>query len=402
MIAPTKRLGQSEFVALIAMLFATIAFSIDAMLPALPQIGQELTPQDVNRAQLIVTSFVFGMGFGTLFAGPISDALGRKRVILGGAALYILGAALASVAQSLELLLLARLLQGLGAAGPRVAALAVVRDLYEGRDMARIMSFVMMVFTLVPAIAPSLGALIIAGFGWRSIFAAFILFATLSGLWLAVRQPETLPPQDRRPLAFATLWAAAKEVMTNRLVVLTTLVQTLCYGALFAVISSTQQIFDITFGKADSFPVWFAVIALLAGSASLVNARVVVRLGMRYMIKVALLGQIVIAGLMVLAETSGLLTGNAFFAAYVFWTVSVFFMTGLTLGNLNALAMEPMGHIAGMTASIVGAVSTMLAVGIAAPVGMAFDGTPLPIVTGVLICAVLGWIIMIITGERQT
>ncbi|MGO4914868.1 MFS transporter [Pseudogemmobacter sp. W21_MBD1_M6] len=384
------------------MLFATIAFSIDAMLPALPQIGQELTPQDVNRAQLIVTSFVFGMGFGTLFAGPISDALGRKRVILGGAALYILGAALASMAQSLELLLLARLLQGLGAAGPRVAALAVVRDLYEGRDMARIMSFVMMVFTLVPAIAPSLGALIIAGFGWRSIFAAFILFATLSGLWLAVRQPETLPPKDRRPMAFATLWAAAKEVMTNRLVVLTTLVQTLCYGALFAVISSTQQIFDITFDKADSFPVWFAVIAILAGSASLVNARVVVRLGMRYMVKVALLGQIVIASLMVMAETSGLLTGDAFFAAYVFWTVSVFFMTGLTLGNLNALAMEPMGHIAGMTASIVGAVSTMLAVGIAAPVGMAFDGTPLPIVTGVLICAVVGWIIMIITGERQT
>jgi DHA1 family bicyclomycin/chloramphenicol resistance-like MFS transporter len=400
-IAPTKPLGQTEFIALTAMLFATIAFSIDAMLPALPQIGQDLTPQDVNRAQLIVTSFVFGMGFGTLFAGPVSDAFGRKRVILGGAALYIIGAALASVAQSLELLLLARLLQGLGAAGPRVAALAVVRDLYEGRDMARIMSFVMMVFTLVPAIAPSLGALIIAAFGWRSLFAAFILFSVISAVWLAVRQPETLPTAHRRPLGFGTLWAAAKEVLTNRLVVLTTLVQTLCYGMLFAVISSTQQVFDITFDRADSFPVWFAIIAVLAGSASIVNARLVVRLGMRYLIKVALLGQIVIAATMVLAETSGLLTGDAFFAAYVVWTVSVFFMTGLTMGNLNALAMEPMGHIAGMTASIVGAVSTMLAVGIAAPVGMAFDGTPLPIAVGVLICAVLGWIIMIINGERQ-
>lgn len=401
MTPPTKRLGQTEFVALIAMLFATIAFSIDAMLPALPQIGAELTPQDLNRAQLIVTSFVFGMGFGTLFTGPLSDTFGRKKIILCGTGLYILGAALASVAQSLELVLAARVLQGLGAAGPRVAALALMRDQYEGRQMARIMSFVMMVFTLVPAIAPGLGAVIIAGFGWRGIFGAFILFCTTSAIWLALRQPETLPPEQRRPLRLRTLWSAAKEVLTNRLVVLTTLVQTLCYGMLFAVISSTQQVFDITFDRAQSFPLWFSLIAVLAGSASFVNARLVVRLGMRFMVKAALTGQILCSGAMVLGEATGLLAGTALFAAYVVWNTSVFFTAGLTMGNLNALAMEPMGHIAGMTASIVGAVSTVLAVLIAAPVGMAFNGTPLPIVAGVLICAILGLGLMLLNGPRQ-
>ncbi|MES2967639.1 MAG: MFS transporter, partial [Pseudomonadota bacterium] len=211
---PPARMGQAEFIALIAMLFATIAFSIDAMLPALPQIAAELSPDAPNAAQLILTSFVLGMGIGTLLAGPLSDTFGRKPVILAGAALYCAAAMTAYFAPTLETVLLARMVQGLGAAGPRVVSLALVRDLYKGREMAKVVSFAMMIFTLVPAIAPFIGQGIMAVTGWRGIFVAFVAFSVLSMLWFGLRQPETLT--ERRPLAAAPLLAAFREVLSHR------------------------------------------------------------------------------------------------------------------------------------------------------------------------------------------
>ena len=197
---PPRKLGQTEFLALMAMLFATIAFSTDAMLPALPTIENELTPDAPNRAQLIVTSFLLGMGVGTLITGPLSDSFGRKPTVLAFAALYIGGAFLAWVAPSLELLLAARVIQGLGAAGPRVVGLAIVRDLYSGREMARLVSFIFLVFSLFPAFAPLIGEGVIALAGWRAIFIAFMAFSLISVIWMALRLPETLAPEDRRPL----------------------------------------------------------------------------------------------------------------------------------------------------------------------------------------------------------
>jgi DHA1 family bicyclomycin/chloramphenicol resistance-like MFS transporter len=391
---PVPRLSQAEFIALTAMLFATIAFSIDAMLPAFPEIARELTPADPNRAQLILTSFVLGMGAGTFLAGPISDALGRKRVILGGAALYITGAALAWAASSLELVLAARVIQGLGAAGPRVVSLAMVRDLYSGRQMARIVSFAMMVFTLVPAIAPLMGAFIIAGFGWRGIFGAFILFSVVSAAWLWLRQPETHPPAARRPMRAGPMRAAAAEVLTNRLILTAIAVQTLGFGALFGTLSSTQQIFDATFGRAASFPVWFALIAVVSGTGSLLNAAIVVRLGMRAVVRATLAVQCVLAALFAMLTYGGLWPDGTYFAGYIAWTTCVFFTAGLTFGNLNALAMEPVGHIAGMASSLVGSLATVGAVFIAAPIGLAFDGTPAPLAIGVAVCGGLGYLLM--------
>lgn len=387
-------LSQTEFIALTAMLFATIAFSIDAMLPAFPEIARELTPADPNRAQLILTSFVLGMGAGTFLAGPISDALGRKRVILGGAALYILGAGLAWAADSLEMVLAARVIQGLGAAGPRVVALAMVRDLYSGRQMARIVSFAMMVFTLFPAVAPLIGSFIIAGFGWRGIFGAFILFSVVSAGWLWLRQPETHPPEARRPMRAGPMWSAAREVLSNRLIVTAIAVQMLGFGALFGTLSSTQQIFDVTFGRAESFPLWFALIAVISGTGSLLNAAIVVRIGMRAVIKATLAVQAALSVLFAAVTYAGLWPDWAFFPAYLAWTIFVFFSAGLTFGNINALAMEPVGHIAGMAASLVGSLSTVAAVFIAAPIGLAFDGTPAPLAVGVAACAGLGLVLM--------
>ncbi len=384
------RLSPVEFIALIAMLFATIAFSLDAMLPALPEIARELVPGDINRAQLIVTSFVLGMGIGTFVAGPLSDSFGRKPVIIGGAALYCLAALAAYAAPTLETVLAARVAQGIGAAGPRIVSLALVRDLYKGREMARVVSFAMMIFTLVPAIAPLAGSLIIAGFGWRAIFLAFIGFAALSILWLGLRQPETLPAAARRPMSAGALTQALREVLGNPVVVISIAVQTLCYAALFATLSSTQPIFDVTFRRGGDFPFWFAVIAILAGSASFINASFVVRLGMRLLVTATLAAQILLSLAFLVLAWSGALSEPVYFALYIGWTVSVFMMAGLTLGNLNALALEPLGHIAGMAASTTGAIATVAAVALAAPLGLAFDGTPLPLAAGTMVLSAAG------------
>jgi MFS transporter, DHA1 family, multidrug resistance protein len=388
------RLGQGEFVAMMAVLFATIAFSIDAMLPALPEIAAELTPEAVNRAQLVLTAFVLGMGAGTLVAGPVSDAVGRKPAITGFIGLYILGAVMAAVSTSIEMLLAARLLQGLGAAGPRIISMALVRDMYEGRAMARIMSFVMMIFVLIPSVAPLIGTLIIAGFGWRGIFGAFVLFGIAGALWLNLRQEETLPPELRRPLRTGPLRTAFVEVVSHRMVLLYIVVLTLGFAQLFALLSSIQQIYAETYDRAESFPLWFAVGGVISGGGTIVNATLVMRLGMRRLAIAAFASQTVIAGLLLLVTVAGLMPGWLAFPAFWVWSISMFFMAGLTFGNLNALALQPMGHIAGMAASVVGAISTVGAVFIAAPIGLAFDGTLVPLAAGTFVCSSLAWWLM--------
>ena len=383
-ISPLQHpLSATEFIVLIAMLFAAVAFSVDAMLPALPQIAAELVPDQPNRAQLIIASFVFGMGLGTLFAGPLSDSYGRKSVILAGGALYIMAAGLASVAPSLDTLLAARFLQGLGAAAPRIASLALVRDLYKGREMARIVSVAMMIFTLVPAVAPLMGQAIIAQTGWRGIFVAFMVFSLVTMLWLGLRQPETLPPAARRPFRVAPPWQAFTEVLSFREIRLSIMAQTFAFGSLIAAISSVQPIFENVFDRATSFPVYFAGIALASGLSSLANAGLVGHFGMRRIVTIAFVAEALISVGFVIGYELDLWPVWAAFPAFLIWTTSLFFMVGLSLGNLNALAMEPAGHIAGMAASVIGCVATVGGVMLAAPVGLMFDGTPLPLVLSV-------------------
>ena len=396
----TNRMSRGEFIALVAMMFATIAFSIDSMLPALPEIGNELSPNDMNKAQLILTSFVLGMGIGTFFTGPISDAVGRKPVIYGGVALYILASAVAWASSSLELVLAARVVQGLGAAGPRVVAMAIIRDLYAGREMARIISIAMMIFTLVPAAAPLLGAGVIALVGWRGIFVSFMLFASIIVVWMATRLPESLAPENRRPFRLPLMIAAVKEMMTHPTVRLSILVQTLCMGLLFTMLTMVQPVFDVIHDRAESFPFWFGFVALISGSASLLNAALVVRLGMRRIVTWALGAQIIITACVIVLNAMPL-SPDASFALFVTWQTTVFFMAGVTMGNLNAIAMEPMGHIAGMAASVIGSIATVLAAAIAAPVGLLFDGSITPLTTGVLIMCILGFGLMLHMGRIE-
>ncbi len=384
-----------------AMLVATVAFSIDAMLPALPAIGTEFSPEDPNRAQLVIGAFILGLGAGTFLVGPLSDRFGRKPVILVGSAIYAGGALAALHAPALETLIAARVVQGLGASAARIVAVAIIRDLFSGREMARLMSFVMLVFTLVPAASPMAGSAIIALSDWQGIFWSFILFAALSAGWMALRLPEPLPPERRVPITTVKLLRGLRDVFSIRMVRLSTAVQTLVFAMLFASISSIQQVMDITFGRGAQFPYWFALIALAAATSSLLNAALVMRLGMRKLIHFALLVE---AGLTALA--CGLfmsdLTEGAAFGVFFLWQMSVFFQVGLTLGNLNALALEPLGHVAGLASSLITGLATVGSVLLAVPIGLAFNGTPIPLMTGVLALACVAlWLMRAIRAEER-
>ncbi len=394
------RMSRGEFVALVAMMFATIAFSIDSMLPALPEIGAQLSPNDVNKAQLILTSFVLGMGIGTFFTGPLSDAFGRKPVIYVGSALYILAAAVAWTSSSLEMLLIARVVQGIGSAAPRVVAMAVIRDLYSGREMARIVSIAMMIFTLVPAIAPMLGAGVIALTGWRGIFASFIVFSLITIFWMGLRLPESLAVENRRPLRLPLMMDAARQMFAHPTVRVSIMVQTLCLGMLFTMLTMVQPIYDIIHDSAESFPFWFGFVALMSGSASLLNAALVIKLGMRRIVTWVLGAQIVFTTSVIILNTADL-SPSVSFAVFVSWQTAVFFMAGMTMGNLNAIAMEPMGHIAGMAASVIGAISTVFAAAIAAPIGLLFDGSIAPLAAGILTMSTLGFGLMLHMGRIE-
>lgn len=398
---PERKLAFPEFVALLAMLFATIAYSIDAMLPALTVIAADLSPEDVNRAQLVVTSFVLGMGFGTLFWGPVSDAFGRKRIVVFGLAIYIAAALVAAAAQSMEVLLAARLVQGVGAAAPRVVTLAIVRDLYQGRMMARVTSIVMTIFIIVPAVAPSIGAGIIWVWDWRAVFWSCVVFGLVSGGWLVLRQPETHPPERRRPLRPARLAAAVVEVATTPRVPIYIMVMALGFGQMFIFLSTAPQVFTDVFGRGDTFPFWFAAVALIAGLSGILNAALVMRLGMRRLATWAYGAQAAVS-LTFLAQWIFLpLPEPLGFFAFFAYMSAAFFMVGLTFGNLNALAMEPLGHIAGLAAAVIGSLSTMGAVLIAVPVGQSYDGTPVPLVAGVAICSGIAFLLMRSTRRAE-
>lgn len=393
MSVPT-RLSQREFVAMMAMLFATTALSIDAMLPALPAIAAELTPGDVNKAQLVVSLFFAGLGFGTLIAGPVSDAIGRKVTLMICAGIYLVGAILCTLAHSLEMLLIARFIQGVGACGPRAVGMAMIRDMFKGRDMARIVSFVMMVFALVPAAAPLMGQVVLQFGSWRLIFIAFFIFAILTHMWVAVRQPETLPVEARRRLNVGLLLQAGRELLHHRTALISIACQALTSACLVALLSSQQGIFEQRFGRAESFPLWFAFIALCAISGSYLNSRTVVKYGMRKVLVATYMGQVTLTLAVLILDASGVMPEALVFPAHILWSIGIFAMMGLSMGNLNALAMEDLGHIAGFAASVIASVSTVVSVALAIPVGLAFNGTQFPLLVGVSVFSVLSLILI--------
>lgn len=394
---PPNRQSQPEFIALIAMLISMVALTIDAMLPALPMIGADLEVARANDTQLVISMFFLGFAAGQLGFGPLSDSLGRKPTILIGLALYGLGCLLSIVSTDYTMMLLGRVLQGLGAAAPRTVTLAVVRDRHSGRDMARVMSFVMAVFIIVPALAPLLGQGVMLAAGWRAIFICLALMGLIAACWMHWRLPESLTPENRRPLSPARVWEAVVITVTNRVALGYTIAAGFIFGAFVAYLSTAQQVFQGVFGVGDFFPAFFAAMALSIGCASLTNAKLVVRLGMR---RLSFVG----VGMLTLLTSVFLviclaLRGPPPLWAFMMWGMSSFFFIGILFGNLNALAMEPLGHVAGTAAAFIGSASTALSLVLGVPLGQAYDGTVLPLVLGFATMGAGCGIVMLITNK---
>ncbi|MBU0654721.1 MAG: multidrug effflux MFS transporter [Gammaproteobacteria bacterium] len=376
-----------EFVALIAMLSSLTALSIDAMLPALATIGQELGVQHENEPQLIISTLFLGMVFGQFVAGPISDATGRKPLMYLGLGMFMLGSLVAMLAQDFSHMLLGRFLQGIGTSAPRVLTMALVRDCYSGRAMARVMSFTMSIFVLVPMIAPSLGQGIMLLAGWRNIFTSFLLLAVIVAVWFWLRMPETLPADKRCPVTLRTFWQGLRETLTTRTSMTYTLAAGMVFGAFLGYLNSAQQILQIQYGLGERFPLYFAMLALGIGGASFLNAKLVMRFGMRWLSRRAIILSTLVSGLFLLvAHDAGGHPPLAFLMTYL---MLAFLALGMLFGNLNALAMEPLGHIAGIGASVIGSLSTLVAIPLGTLIGQGYDGTVMPLVGGFFVLGLL-------------
>jgi DHA1 family bicyclomycin/chloramphenicol resistance-like MFS transporter len=372
-----------EFVILMSLMMSLTAFSIDAMLPALPQIGSDLNVQNPNSRQLVISIIFLGLALGQLFFGPLSDKTGRKPAIYGGYALYIAGALLSLFAISFPIMLMGRFLQGVGVSAPRAVTLALVRDRYEGRAMARVMSFIMTTFILIPMIAPSLGQVILLNLGWRSIFGSFILLAAITLVWFAVRMPETLALENWAPFSLSRIIFATREILKIRTALGYTVSAGLISGAFIGYLNSSQQIFQEQYALGELFPLFFGTIALSLGIAFLLNARLVTRLGMRFLVKWSLF---FILGLSLVALVIALMAAGQpqlwIFMAYLMLT---FFCVGILFGNQNSLAMEPLGHMAGIGAAIVGSLSTLISMPLGTIIGQSYNGTILPFIIGMIV-----------------
>jgi DHA1 family bicyclomycin/chloramphenicol resistance-like MFS transporter len=369
-----------EFILLVALLNAMVAMSIDTMLPAVGTIASELGASDPNSRQFIITIFFAGMTVGTLIYGPWSDSLGRKPAIAVGLGFYALGSLICLFSTSFSMMLAGRFIQGFGASSPRIVSIAMVRDGQGGAAMARVMSFVMMVFMLVPMLAPSIGQLVLFVASWRVIFLGFVAIGVIAGLWLWLRQEETLPRERRSPLSVSALLQAAGEVLRHPVAMGYTLAVGAIFGSFIVFLGTSQQIFAEQYGQGAYFALWFALFAGGMALSMLVNARLVMRYGMRRISKLALRAFLVLSLLfLALSFAYGGHPPLPLLAVVLFVT---FFCNGLLFGNFNAIAMEPMGRIAGMAAAISGALSSLIAIVTGGLIGQFYDGTVIPLVGG--------------------
>ena len=381
----TSMPGRREFVVLMAALMASNALAIDAMLPALPAIGEALGVAEDNRRQLVITFYLFGFGAAQLAYGPLADRFGRKPLLIGAMLLYAVFGALAGIAGSMNLLLAARFAQGVAAAGTRVLVVAIVRDRFHGPAMAQIMSLVMIVFMIVPVLAPAFGQGVLAIGTWRHIFIGLAVYGLLLALWGGTRIPETLPVEARRPLSARAIGSAVAETLRVRASLGNTIASTLAFGGLFAFIGSIQQIVFDVFGRPELIGLVFACIAGPMAASSYANSRLVMRLGPRRLLLAALATFTIFAA----AHLAVILVHGETIWGFVALQALTMACFGLVGANAGALAMAPLGHIAGTASAVQGLVTTVGGALIGLAIGQLFDGTTVPMVAGFAVCGAL-------------
>jgi DHA1 family bicyclomycin/chloramphenicol resistance-like MFS transporter len=375
-----ERLGTPELVALTASSMSLVALSIDSMLPALGTIASDLGARAANDRQLVLTLLFIGLTLGQMIYGPLADALGRKRAMAIGLVVLALGSVVCMLATSFPMMLAGRVIQGVGAAGPRIVALAVIRDLYEGRAMARIMSFVTAVFILVPIVAPSMGQAVLVFASWRAIFAVLAGASVVVLAWFTLRQNETLAPERRRALSPGPVLRVLLEVVKTTQTMRYTVAAGLVFAALIAYLATSPQIFGELYQLGAAFPLYFAALAASLGVASIVNGRFVLRYGMLALSRASL--RVSAATSAVFLVVAVVTHGHPPLWAFMAYMLVVFFCNGLLFGNFNALAMEPLGHVAGSAASVIGSLTSLVSTVVGTPIGRAYDGTVIPLVAG--------------------
>ena len=367
-----------EIIAMVACMIAINAMAIDIMLPGMQQIGASLGAADENSRQLIITAYLLGFGLMQLVFGPLSDRFGRRRPLLLGLSIYVAAAFAALFVQQFNTLLALRLLQGSGAAASVVIAMAFVRDTFGGRQMAEVMSLVMMVFMVTPVIAPALGQFIMIFGDWHLVFIFMALVATGIATWTYLRMPETLKPENRRPFTPASIWQGFGYVFTNRRSIFYILATAMILGALFSFINTAQQIYVGLYGLGVWFPAVFAGVACCMSLGSFINSRFVGRVGMRRMSHGALLGFFFFSAMIAILASLDMIPVTVFLPLFA---LVMFCFSGIG-ANFGALAMEPLGHVAGTAASAQGCIQTVGGAIIGALIGQAFNGTVLPLALG--------------------
>ncbi|MEX1165021.1 MAG: multidrug effflux MFS transporter [Nitriliruptor sp.] len=389
--------GRIELTSFLALSMALAALGIDLLLPVYDSIRADLgLAVGATAVTGLITTYFLGLAAGQLFYGPIADRYGRKRALHIGYAIYGVAALATAIGPNLGVLLVARFVWGLGAAGPRVVTLAIVRDTYEGERMAKAMSFIMAVFILVPVIAPSLAAGVATFVSWRWLAVGSAVAAVAAALW-ARRIPETLAPEHQLPLTFSRIGAAARVVVSNRQTVGYTLALTAMYGVFASYLASSELIYDQVFDQSDRFPLIFGGLAAVMGVAMFTNGKVVERIGTRRLAHGVLIGYLVAAsGLVVMAVLTG---GRPPLWVFLIGIAAMLVSHALLIPNFNTIAMTPMGAIAGTAASVIGA--TQIAVGalLGALLDRTFDGTIIPLSFGFLGYGVLAFC-LVLYAER--
>ena len=380
--------SQFEFVALMAALMSIAALALDALLPALDIIGLSVGTDLPAHNQLLITLFFLGLGTGPLIFGPISDSVGRKPVVYWGFILFIVASYICVYAPNLEVMVFGRILQGISLAAPRTISIAMIRDCYSGDYMARIVSFVTVVFIIIPIIAPAMGKAIFDYWGWEAIFHMQVVFAIMVSLWFWKRQPETLEERNRTSFRFGVFVNGYKELLGYRQTMLFTFIWGFITGSFLVYLSTSQQVFQEQYQLKEVFPYIFAALALTIGTATLLNGTLVLRYGMLRIVTVALTAFVVIS-LVYIVLFFG--TGNPPFPVALTFFALQFFAVGFLFGNLRALAMEPVGHIAGIGAAISGFIATIMGVPISAFIGQYVTHSIMPMFVGFLVCGLISF-----------